>query len=108
MSVQGFEDILHGAFAQYMSISQSIGGDVLEHSKTVNLAFQAQHQYLVLASQSKQPASQSDQIALLKPTSQQICAIQEFREKHRTSPFFNHLSAISESIPALGWVTVVR
>lgn len=30
----------------------------------------------------------------------------DFREKHRTSQFFNHLSAVSESIPALGWVTV--
>jgi adenylyl cyclase-associated protein len=29
-----------------------------------------------------------------------------FREKGRRSEFFNHLSAISESIPALGWVTM--
>lgn len=43
---------------------------------------------------------------LLKPTSDQITAIQNFREKNRTSQFFNHLSAISESIPALGWVCV--
>jgi len=45
---------------------------------------------------------------LLAPTSQAIQSIQTFREKNRTSPLFNHLSAISESIPALGWVTVVR
>ena len=32
---------------------------------------------------------------------------QDFREKNRRSEFFNHLSALSESIPALGWVTVV-
>lgn len=32
---------------------------------------------------------------------------QEFRESHRSSAFFNHLSAISESIPAFGWVAVV-
>lgn len=42
----------------------------------------------------------------MKPTSDEINNIQSFREKHRTSPFFNHLSAISESIPALGWVCV--
>lgn len=50
-----------------------------------------------------------DQIELadmLEPLSGQIQQIQEFREKNRGSPFFNHLSAISESIPALGWVTV--
>lgn len=43
---------------------------------------------------------------LLAPTSEKISAIQQFREKNRVSSFFNHLSAISESIPALGWVAV--
>lgn len=45
-------------------------------------------------------------MSLLKPTSDKISEIQNYREKHRSSPFFNHLSAISESIPALGWVTI--
>lgn len=106
MSVQAFEDILHGTFAQYLAISEQIGGDVAEHARIVNQAFQAQLQYITLASQSKQPDSQAETIALLQPTSKQIGAIQEYREKHRTSQFFNHLSAISESIPALGWVTI--
>jgi hypothetical protein len=39
--------------------------------------------------------------------SDQIMAIQNYRERNRTSKFFNHLSAVSESIPALGWVCVV-
>lgn len=45
---------------------------------------------------------------LLKPVSDHIQEIQNFRERNRGSSFFNHLSAISESIPALGWVAVVR
>lgn len=53
---------------------------------------------MTLATQIAQPA-QPKQAELLKPTSTQISAIQDFREKHRSSPFFNHLSAISESIP---------
>lgn len=108
MSVVGFQDILQGPFATYLVCSQQIGGDVATHSALVERAFQAQLQYLIIASQSKAPANQSDQMALLQPTSKNIGAIQEFREKHRTSQYFNHLSAISESIPALGWVTVVR
>ena len=43
---------------------------------------------------------------LLKPTSEMIGEIQQFRESNRRSEMFNHLSAISESIPALGWVAV--
>lgn len=44
---------------------------------------------------------------LLKPISDHIQEIQHFRERSRGSSLFNHLSAVSESIPALGWVAVV-
>lgn len=68
-------------------------------------AIRTQRQFLVVASKSKQP-TQEVLVNLLKPTSEAIQAIQAFREKNRTSEFFSHLSAISESISALGWVTV--
>lgn len=45
---------------------------------------------------------------LLQPVSKAIQQVQGFREQNRTSPFFNHLSAVSESVPALGWVAMVR
>lgn len=51
--------------------------------------------------------SQNDVAALLKPISEKIQEIQTFREKNRGSDMFNHLSAVSESIPALGWIAVV-
>lgn len=75
MSVQSFTDILQGPLTQYLQISQQIGGDVGQHSQLVHNAFQVQLQYLILASQSKQP-SQNEIISLLKPTSDQISAIQ--------------------------------
>ncbi|XP_050313726.1 adenylyl cyclase-associated protein 1-like [Anthonomus grandis grandis] len=106
MSVLGFTDIIQGALTQYAQVSQQIGGDVAQHSQQVLQAFKAQLQFLELASQSSKPANPNDLMIFLKPTSDIIAAIQDFREKHRTSTFFNHLSAISESIPALGWVAV--
>jgi len=39
---------------------------------------------------------------LLKPISDNISEVQAFRERSRRSEMFNHLSAISESISALG------
>lgn len=45
---------------------------------------------------------------LLQPVSKAIQQVQAFREQNRTSPLFNHLSAVSESVPALGWVAMVR
>lgn len=50
---------------------------------------------------------QNDVAAFLKPISEKIQEIQTFREKNRGSTMFNHLSAVSESIPALGWIAVV-
>lgn len=65
----------------------------------------AQLRYIQLASSRAKP-SPADEMQLLAPTSEQITAIQQYREKNRASQYFNHLSAISESIPALGWVAV--
>ncbi|XP_017466164.1 PREDICTED: adenylyl cyclase-associated protein 1 isoform X4 [Rhagoletis zephyria] len=105
MSVIGFQDIISGPLNQYLALSAKIGGDVAKHAQLVKLAFNAQLQYVTLATQCFKP-SQDKLMELLKPTSTQISAIQDYREKNRGSPFFNHLSAISESIAALGWVCV--
>lgn len=106
MSVNAYEDIILGPLAQFLELSSKIGSDVATISEQVKKAFDAQFQYVTMASQSAAP-DQSEISNLLKPTSDQIMGIQTFREKHRTSSYFNHLSAISESIPALGWVCVV-
>lgn len=104
--VSAFGGILSGPFANFLSLSSKIGGDVATQADMVKAAFEAQRQYLQVAAKAKQP-SQGDLPMLLKPTSDKISEIQAFREKNRRSNFFNHLSAISESIPALGWVAVV-
>ncbi|XP_014489262.1 PREDICTED: adenylyl cyclase-associated protein isoform X5 [Dinoponera quadriceps] len=106
MSVIGYEDLLAGPVKEYLALSQKIGGDVAAHSNLVEKAFHFQLQFIHTAASRAAPASQSEHMALLQPMSAQIQQIQEFREKNRGSPFFNHLSAISESIPALGWVAV--
>lgn len=105
MSVLGYQDIINGPLSQYLALSSKIGGDVAKHAALVKLAFDAQLQYVTLATQCSEP-SQDKRMELLKPTSTHISAIQDYREKNRASPFFNHLSAISESVPALGWVCV--
>ncbi|XP_071653086.1 uncharacterized protein Capt isoform X2 [Temnothorax longispinosus] len=106
MSVAGYEDLLAGPVKEYLQLSQKIGGDVAVHSKLVEKAFQIQLQFIKMAASRPAPTNQSEQVSLFTPMSVQIQQIQEFREKNRGSQFFNHLSAISESIPALGWVAV--
>ncbi|KAI4502710.1 hypothetical protein M0802_001754 [Mischocyttarus mexicanus] len=104
MSIAGYEDLLGGSLKEYLQLSQKIGGVVATQSEMVEKAFQIQLGFIQLAGSRSAPTNQSEQMSLLAPTSAQITQIQEFSEKNRNSPFFNHLSAISGSIPALGWV----
>ncbi|KAM9776736.1 adenylyl cyclase-associated protein 1-like [Syngnathus typhle] len=103
--VEAFDEIISGPMSQYYCHSQKIGGDVLKHAEMMKQAFASQRQVLVTASSAQKPA---DDVlsALLRPMSQAIEEVQALREKNRTSKHFNHLSAISESVPALGWVAV--
>jgi len=104
-SVAAYDEIVTATYKQFSDLSKKIGGDVATVGAMVDQAFKAQREFLAISSKSKQPAGPALQ-QLLKPTSDKISEIQAFREKSRRSDFFNHLSAISESIPALGWVAV--
>uniref|UniRef100_A0A3B5MN03 Adenylyl cyclase-associated protein n=1 Tax=Xiphophorus couchianus TaxID=32473 RepID=A0A3B5MN03_9TELE len=103
--VEAYDDIIRGPVAQYVALSQQIGGDVQKHADMMKQAFSSQRQLLAAASSSQKP---SDPVltALLQPVSKAIQQVQAFREQNRTSPLFNHLSAVSESVPALGWVAM--
>ncbi|CAH2102399.1 unnamed protein product [Euphydryas editha] len=105
MSINGYQDLMQGPLLTYLELSKQIGGDIATHANLVNDAFQEQFRYIQLATSRSKP-SQAEEMQLLAPTSEKISSIQQYREKNRASPFFNHLSAISESIPALGWVAV--
>ncbi|PWA30144.1 hypothetical protein CCH79_00020144 [Gambusia affinis] len=103
--VEAYDDIIRGPVAQYVALSQQIGGDVQKHADMMKQAFSSQRQLLATASSSQKP-SDSVLTALLQPVSKAIQQVQAFREQNRTSPLFNHLSAVSESVPALGWVAM--
>uniref|UniRef100_A0A8C5VBH8 Adenylyl cyclase-associated protein n=1 Tax=Microcebus murinus TaxID=30608 RepID=A0A8C5VBH8_MICMU len=104
-SVEAFDKLMNGMVAEFLKNSRILAGDVETHAEMVHSAFQAQRAFLLMASQYQQP--QENEVAtLLKPISEKIQEIQTFRERNRGSNMFNHLSAVSESIPALGWIAV--
>uniref|UniRef100_A0A8C5CK34 Adenylyl cyclase-associated protein n=1 Tax=Gadus morhua TaxID=8049 RepID=A0A8C5CK34_GADMO len=103
--VGAYDDILSGPVAQYMALSKEIGGDVLKHADMMKQAFSCQRQLLATASGSQKPAD-AVLAAMLQPVSKVMEAVQSLRERSRSSPHFNHLSSVSESVPALGWVAV--
>lgn len=103
--VEAFDLLLQGPVSDYLKNSRAIGHDVEKHAEMVNSALQTQRAFLKMASTHQQPA-QMELPDLLKPISDHIQEIQSYRERNRGSALFNHLSAVSESIPALGWVAV--
>uniref|UniRef100_A0A665TZP7 Adenylyl cyclase-associated protein n=1 Tax=Echeneis naucrates TaxID=173247 RepID=A0A665TZP7_ECHNA len=84
--LETFDMLLRGPLSDYLKHSRAIGSDVEKHVSDSCTELQD----------------------LLKPISDHIQEIQSFRERNRGSNLFNHLSAVSESIPALGWVTVCQ
>ncbi|XP_019598569.1 adenylyl cyclase-associated protein 2 [Rhinolophus sinicus] len=104
-SVEAFDKLMKSMVAEFLKKSRILAGDVETHAEMVHSAFQAQRAFLLMASQYQQP-QEHDVAALLKPISEKIQEIQTFRERNRGSAMFNHLSAVSESIPALGWIAV--
>ncbi|XP_063154980.1 adenylyl cyclase-associated protein 2 [Candoia aspera] len=96
---------MNGSIAEFVKNSKILDGDVKTHAEMVHAAFQAQRAFLRLTSHYQEP-QESEVAILLKPISDKIHEIQMFRERNRGSNMFNHLSAVSESIPALGWITI--
>ncbi|XP_078585473.1 adenylyl cyclase-associated protein 2-like isoform X5 [Branchiostoma floridae x Branchiostoma japonicum] len=103
--VKEYDEILSGVFAKVVSLSQEIGGDLSKQVVMVKEAFQAQREFIVQVAKCKEP-SQDVLQKMLQPTAVCLTAVQSFREGNRASQQFNHLSAFSEAIPALGWVTM--
>eukprot|EP00055_Hartaetosiga_balthica_P018457 m.134385 g.134385 ORF g.134385 m.134385 type:complete len:468 (-) comp9584_c0_seq1:219-1622(-) len=104
-SVSGFDEILNGPFAEFVKLSNDLGGDIVTQVAFVEAAFNAQRAFIVNASKAKKPSNEVLQ-KLLTPTSTPLGETQSFRESNRRSDMFNHLSAVSEGIPCLGWVGV--
>ncbi|XP_042888690.1 adenylyl cyclase-associated protein 1-like isoform X4 [Penaeus japonicus] len=103
--VLAYDDLLSGPFKAFLDTSNQIGGDVASIAKMVQETFINQRAFLVMASKSQRPLD-SELPQVLEPTGKKIQEVIAFRESKRQSPFFNHLSAVSESIPGLSWVAV--
>lgn len=128
-AVAKFEDLLDGPLENYLKLSNVLGGLVSEQvclvscivymetltdrlfhqALAVGQAFVAQKEFITFASQCTKLSSSSPAFAeRLGPTQSALVASIEIKEKNRASKEANLLSTVSEGIPALGWVTLVR
>ena len=60
-----------------------------------------------MTTKAKRPDIQSPSYReILKELQEMMGSVNDIRETNRGSPLFNHLSALSEGVSVLGWITV--
>ncbi|CAO1617062.1 unnamed protein product [Sympodiomycopsis kandeliae] len=109
-AVSAWDDYLDHQLKEYVELSEKVGGLVATQAQKVLSTFAAQRKLIQIASASAKPsggASSPVFANLLKPLQEPLMAVTEIRESNRAEKvLFNHLSAVSEGIPAVGWVAV--
>ncbi|KAI9794730.1 MAG: hypothetical protein M1833_007387 [Piccolia ochrophora] len=106
-SVEQFDTVINLSVTKFINLSDELGGVVAEQSSSVLRAFGAQRKILIIASKAKKPDVQSPlYMEILTELQRHMGHVGDIREMNRASPLFNHLSAVSEGIGALGWITV--
>jgi adenylyl cyclase-associated protein len=91
---------------EFVNNCKTLGAEVEGQGALVLAAFQAQKAMLEVAASSKKPSGAAF-ASVIADTSTALSAVQDAeRTAPRKTTQFNHLKAVAESIPALGWVTV--
>lgn len=103
-SITEFQAVTDAANA-LVKASENLPKEVNDICKMLGAVCAAELQFLRIAARAK-ACMPADLQPILKPLSDAMGAISEFRDKNRPSKCFNHLSAVSEAVPAFGWVAV--
>lgn len=106
-SVEEFDAFIAGPLKKFVNLSDELGGPVAEQASSVFRAFAGQRKFILITTKAKKPDMTSPIfMELLKPLQESISAVSDIRDANRGSAVFNQLSAVSESIGVLAWVTV--
>ena len=106
-SVEDFDSFILDTVTKYVKLSEGVGGPVAEQARQVLKAFSGQSRFILITTKTKKPDMNNPaMMELLKPLQDSITAVNDLRDANRGSPVFNHLSAVSESIGVLAWVTI--
>jgi len=102
---KALEDLIAEHIDPYVEISNQIGGEVANQAKLFKEAVQKSAELVGKASTQKKPSPEEFQ-KLLGPVSDLMTKIAEVESKYRGKDHVNHLKAVAEGTPALGWLAV--
>lgn len=106
-SIEDFDTFISGPVQSFVKISEQLGGPISEQANSLLKAFHGQRKFIYITTKAKKPEMSSPVfMELLKPLQESITSVSEIRDSNRGSPVFNLLSAVSESIGFLAWITV--
>eukprot|EP00732_Lithocolla_globosa_P003357 Lithocolla_globosa_v1_NODE_2649_length_1920_cov_123.360858.p1 type:complete len:577 gc:universal NODE_2649_length_1920_cov_123.360858:1870-140(-) len=106
--MEAYDDMItNGPLKTFSEKAAAIGKEVEEASKTVVSAFEEQRKFLEKVSKAKDPKDPTVLQGLIKGMADGIGATQAMKDKFRKQrEFDNHMTALAEGIPAIGWVMV--
>ncbi|KAH8894033.1 hypothetical protein GQ53DRAFT_744803 [Thozetella sp. PMI_491] len=109
-SIEEFDAFIAGSVQKFAKISSAIGGLIAEQAQKVLQGFNEQRNFLLITTKAKKPDLTGSEMSvyqdLLKPINEALMAVGNIKESNRGSPFFTQISAVSEGIMVLAWVTV--
>lgn len=108
--MEEFDEFINTSVLRFAKASKELGGLVAEQAGKVVEGFKAQRKFLLITTKAKKPDINGSEMAvyqeLLKPITECLEAVTAIKEANRGSPVSSQLSAVSDGIMVLAWVTV--
>uniref|UniRef100_A0A914YB80 Adenylate cyclase-associated CAP N-terminal domain-containing protein n=1 Tax=Panagrolaimus superbus TaxID=310955 RepID=A0A914YB80_9BILA len=104
-SVLQYDDAVEGSLKTFFGLSEKIGGDIGSIAPKVRQVFDHLRNYIWFAAGTSEPGVEVIK-SKLQPIQQLIEEIGGFKDSKRNTDHFNHLSSVSEGLPAVFWVSV--
>ncbi|VBB84111.1 Putative Adenylyl cyclase-associated protein [Podospora comata] len=109
--VEDFNAFIANHVEKWVKLSEEIGGPVAEQARLALKGYTEISKFIHLSTKSKRPdlkgADAPVYQKLIEPIADVIKAVNAIKDKaHRSDPFFNHVSAVADSIIVLAWPTI--
>ncbi|KAF2074889.1 hypothetical protein CYY_003808 [Polysphondylium violaceum] len=104
-AVKEFQNLVADHIVSFVELSKQIAPEVGQQAEELKKAIDAESQLIAIAAASKKP-TQDVLMKLIQGINTHAEQVSSIRDSHRSSKFFNNLSAVSEGIGFLSWVVV--
>ncbi|CAO4361603.1 unnamed protein product [Caenorhabditis nigoni] len=102
-SIELLDEAIEDKIEQLCALSTKIGGDVNLLKNLLKDALTEHRNFVWTACGLSRPEDVGI-TKLVESLSKKMCSTTEFKDNHRTSPFYGHICAVEAAVGGLGWV----